>query len=305
MSASTTKGTTRSERVRFSSAGETLAGVLFLPEGSGPFPGLVVTGPWKTVKEQVSAGYARELAARGYAALAFDFRSWGESTGRPRSMEDPLAKADDIVAAAAFLATHPEVVPGAIGGLGVCASSGYLTRAASLSPIIASVALVAPGLPSHDTVVAQLGGEAGIAMLEGLAKEARDQFERTGVEQFERAVAPTTENTVPGADYYTNPRRGLIPEWDNTFNPASWTHWLAFDAQEAAPRLTQPLFVITSDAAVSPQSVREFIAKVPHPVDQQWVDNIPQFDWYDQPGPMKLAADAIASHFRALRPPGY
>ena len=111
-------------------------------------------------------------------------------------------------------------------------------------------------------------------------------------------VAPTPQNTVPGADYYTNPSRGLIPEWENTFNPASWTHWLALDAQDAASDLKQPLLVVTSESAVAPDSVREFIAKVPHPVDQLWLDHIPQFDFYDQPDPIRLAANAIADHFR-------
>jgi len=109
---------------------------------------------------------------------------------------------------------------------------------------------------------------------------------------------------VPGADYYTNPERGLVPQWDNTFNPASWTQWLDFDAQAAAPALTQPLLVVTSDAAAAPESVREFITQVPHDVEQLWVDGITQFDWYDHSEPVRLAADRAATHFAATLPTG-
>ncbi|QMW04935.1 alpha/beta hydrolase [Spirosoma foliorum] len=95
--------TVRMERVTFPSSTETLVGDLYLPTKPGPYPVLIITGAWRTVKEQMPAGYARQMAARGYAALVFDFRSWGQSTGRPRSMEDPMAKAQDIVAAARYL----------------------------------------------------------------------------------------------------------------------------------------------------------------------------------------------------------
>jgi uncharacterized protein len=294
----------RIRRVTFDAAGERLAGLLFLPDRDGPCPGVVIAGPWRTVKEQVPSTYAELLARRGFAALAFDFRGWGESSGRPTRMEDPFHKADDLVAAAGLLAAglsagRTEVIAGGVGGLGVCAGSGYLARAAAASDAFRSVALVAPGLPSHATVVAEVGGAAGVATLERLAHEARDTFARTGEELLVPAVSSTPQNTVPGADYYTNPRRGLVAAWDNRFNPASWTSWLAFDAQDAAAGLTAPLLVVTSDAAVSPESVREFVAKVPRPVEQIWVPGVPQFDWYDQPGPTALAADAAAAHFDA------
>jgi len=73
------------------------------------------------------------------------------------------------------------------------------------------------------------------------------------------------EDPAAGGDYYTNPDRGLIPEWDNTFNAASWSSWIPFDVHALAPKLTQPLLVVHSDAAVNPDSVREFVTKVSGP----------------------------------------
>ncbi|MEU7876278.1 alpha/beta fold hydrolase [Dactylosporangium sp. NPDC049140] len=137
---------------------------------------------FRTVKEQVPSTYAELTARRGFAALAFDFRGWGESAGRPMRMEDPFSKADDIVAAAASLDGRPEAIAGRVGGLGVCAGGGYLVRAAASSDAIRSVTLVAPGLPSHPTVVAEVGGEAGVAGLERLARDAAEAYARTGQE---------------------------------------------------------------------------------------------------------------------------
>ena len=82
-------------RVTFESQGETLVGTLYLPEdrrAGEPLNAVVVTGAWTTVKEQMPATYAAALAARGYAALTFDFRGWGESAGSPRQLEDPSAR---------------------------------------------------------------------------------------------------------------------------------------------------------------------------------------------------------------------
>ena len=71
--------------VSFNSHGNTLQGTLYLPDtATAPFPAVVVTGAWTTVKEQMADPCARELAARGHAALAFDFTGWGQSEGTPR-----------------------------------------------------------------------------------------------------------------------------------------------------------------------------------------------------------------------------
>ncbi|RWE56484.1 hypothetical protein [Mesorhizobium sp.] len=65
----------RVERVTFASHGEQIVGDLYLPEDldpARPRPALVVTGAWMTIKEQMPARYAREMADRGFAALTFD-----------------------------------------------------------------------------------------------------------------------------------------------------------------------------------------------------------------------------------------
>ena len=73
--------------VSFSVGSDRVAGHLYLPsrfDGSERIPGVVVTGAWTTVKEQMAATYAAEMAGRGFAALTFDFRGWGASSGAPR-----------------------------------------------------------------------------------------------------------------------------------------------------------------------------------------------------------------------------
>jgi fermentation-respiration switch protein FrsA (DUF1100 family) len=52
------------QRVTFESQGQTLVGNLYLPDdyqADQKLPGVVVTGAWTTVKEQMAASYAEEL----------------------------------------------------------------------------------------------------------------------------------------------------------------------------------------------------------------------------------------------------
>ncbi|MFJ3867637.1 alpha/beta hydrolase [Streptomyces nigra] len=292
------------ERVAFPSDGATLVGQLYRPAAanSDRLAAVIVTGAWGTVKEQMPAGYAREMASRGYAALTFDFKGWGESDGRPRSMEDPFAKAADISAAAEYLASRSDIDHDAIGGLGICASAAYMATAATKTDLIKSLALIAPALPSPSTVTEHLGGVDGATALRDAAREAHRAYEATGKELLVPAVPPAAENPEPGADYYTNPDRGNVPEWGNTFNPASWLTWFEYDAQAPAPNLRQPLLTVHSDAAASPESVKEFVAQVPQVTDI-WLDGVSQFDFYDQPDAMTTSCDAAVRHFKSTMIP--
>jgi dienelactone hydrolase len=171
----------RTERVTFDSHGDQIVGTLYVPEGVDAQkrrPALLVTGAWMTVKEQMPALYAKEMADRGFVALIFDFRGWGESGGERRQYEDPNAKIADIEAAVAYLATRPEADPARIGGFGICASSGYMVTAASETPAIKSVALVAPWLQDAEIVDEIYKGPEGVSALEAKGDAAEAEYRR-------------------------------------------------------------------------------------------------------------------------------
>ena len=79
---------TRSEPFVFISDGDRLAGVLYLPARQ-PVAAVVTTGPLTSVKEQATGAYARALAARGFAALAFDHRTFGRERRRAAPVRRP------------------------------------------------------------------------------------------------------------------------------------------------------------------------------------------------------------------------
>jgi hypothetical protein len=289
------------ERVAFGSAGDELVGELYLPGGYRPgerLPAVIVTGAWMTVRQQMPARYARELADRGYAAFVFDFRGWGESGGTRRQFEDPAAKIADIAAAVSYLATRSEVDADRIGGLGICASAGYMVTAAADTPQMRSVALVAPWLHDREIVLATYGGAEGVAKLEAAGDAAEAEYRRTGAQSFVPAASLTDARAIMfQVPYYTEADRGMIPAWRNAVDASFWRGWLGFDAIAAAPRLAQPFLMVHSDAAAIPQGARRFYAQLTGPKQELWLENVGQLDFYDRDQPVTAAADAVARHF--------
>lgn len=291
------------QRVTFESNGERVVGTLYLPDSASAgarLPAVVVTGAWMTVKEQMPARYASELADRGYAALTFDFRGWGESGGSRRQFEDPATKIGDIRAAFAYLATRPEVDAGRLGGLGICASAGYMAHAVSLTPQVRSIALIAPWLHDRGIVEATYGGPQAVERLIGVGDAANAAYVSSGQQNFVPAASMTDERAVMfKVPYYTETDRGMISAWRNEVDPGFWRGWLTFDAQTAAPRIRQPFAMVHSEAAAIPQGAHAFYGSINGEKRELWLDGVSQFDFYDRELPVDRAADFVAEHFAA------
>ena len=277
--------------VSFDSHGNLLQGALYLPETAAtPLPAVVVTGAWTTVKEQMAGTYARELAVRGYAALAFDFTGWGQSEGTPRYVEDPATKTADIHAAAALMAAREEIDPARIAGLGICASSGYMAAAVADDDKFQRVALVAPWL--HDPAMAEdiYGGADAVA---GLI--AASEAEGAADTVLPGAGATDANAVMVQVPYYTEADRGLIPAYDNKFSVASWKPWLTYDAQASADRLTKPMLMVGSPAIALPAGAEAYAARARASVKTLWLGkDVAQFDFYDREDVVTASADAIA-----------
>ena len=112
----------------FESGGDRLIGNLFLP-GQQPIAAIVTTGPLTSVKEQAPGAYARALAERGFAALAFDHCYFGKSDGQPRQFENPMAKVEDIRAAVSALQNDKRTQGLPVMAVGICAGGGYMAVA--------------------------------------------------------------------------------------------------------------------------------------------------------------------------------
>ena len=286
--------------VTFENEGATLSGTLYLPaEAPGkPLPVVVVTGAWTSVQEQMPRVYAREMVERGFAPFTFDFRGWGKSgdlANQVRYKEDPSAKISDIRAAIRFVSTLPEIDTSKINGLGICASSGYMVDAASGNPLVKRVGLVAPWLQNDKLIKAVYGGAQGVASLISVSRAA----EARGGEIIPAAGPKGAKGVLmPIGGYYHDPGRGAIPEYDNKWNQASWEGWLTYRPADNPQRLDKPLAVVHSEAAAIPEGVKSFLKGFTGEATMKWLEDVTQFDFYDNPEDVRRAADVVAEHFR-------
>lgn len=106
---------------------------LYLPKGAeGKLAAVAVAGPFGAVKEQCPGLYAEELAARGFAAMAFDPSFIGESGGAVRNVASPDINTEDFSAAVDFLVTRDFIDPEQVGILGICGWGGMALNAAAM-----------------------------------------------------------------------------------------------------------------------------------------------------------------------------
>jgi len=283
----------------FTSDGDRLVGELYMP-ALKPVAAVVTTGPLTSVKEQATGAYARALVARGFAALTFDHRTFGESEGLPRQFENPEGKARDVNAAVTALGADGRTRDLPIVAVGICAGGGYMARAVADDERIAVFAGVA-GYYSDARTFAQSSPEAYQAAIDrGRAAEAR--WVETETAETIPAVAPDGGDVaMPLREAYEfyGTTRGAVANYTNGFAVQSFAYTTAFDAQEAAGRISVPFLLVHSEHALSPPLARQFYESVRTPKAQVWLESEGQIDFYDDPRLIEPAADAIAEHFAA------
>jgi fermentation-respiration switch protein FrsA (DUF1100 family) len=291
--------------VSFLSEGVGIKGDLYLPKTFNPegsYPTVLVTGSWTTVKEQMAGLYAAHMALNGYVALAFDFRHYGASGGEPRHYENPPEKIADILSALDYLGTLPFVGHDRIGGLGVCASGGYMAHASGRDDRLRALVLVVPWLHDAASVGNYYGGEEGVRARCAQAIEAKIRFEQTGEATFAAGASNQDQNAAmffPGdfLDYYLNPNRGGIKEWGNRFNVMSWEPWLTYDGISSAEDVRVPITVIGSDGMATPDGARQFFARLGDvPKEMVWLEG-GQLDFYDKPPQVTAAVNVASARF--------
>lgn len=83
--------------------GTTLEGWLFLPNGAGAPPLVLMAPGLGGTKDGFLESFAWTFVERGLAVLAFDYRCFGGSDGLPRHWVDPQRHREDYEAAVAFV----------------------------------------------------------------------------------------------------------------------------------------------------------------------------------------------------------
>jgi fermentation-respiration switch protein FrsA (DUF1100 family) len=285
------------QKFEFRCDGDRLVGLLYFPD-SAPRAAIVTTGPLTSVKEQAAGAYARALAERGFASLAFDHRTFGESEGRPRQFENPVAKIADIRAAAAALQAEPSTRGLPVAAVGVCAGAGYMARAVAEEKRFIAFAGVA-GYYAEATEASVKNAAPRIER----GRAAERAWRETGVAETIPAVAPDGGDVaMPLREAYEfyGTARGAVPNYVNGFAVQSFAYTVPFDAIGAAALIDVPTLIVHSENALVPPLARKFIAGLHVPVQTAWLASSGQIDFYDDPVLIGQAADLVATFFDRL-----
>lgn len=129
------------EDVTFGSGDDTCAG-WFYPSTESGAPVVVLGIGLGSVKEMGLDGYARAFQSAGFAALAFDYRSFGASGGWPRQVIDVRDQLDDWRAAIELARSCPGVDPERVVVWGTSFGGGHAISLATERPpgVVAAVA---------------------------------------------------------------------------------------------------------------------------------------------------------------------
>src|SRR5260370_31781283 len=89
------------------SSGDELDAWLYLPEGQGPHPAIVMAHGIGAIKAGGPAPFAERFCREGFAAVVFDYRQWGDSAGQPREELSVPRQLQDYSTAIGSAAAQP------------------------------------------------------------------------------------------------------------------------------------------------------------------------------------------------------
>jgi carboxymethylenebutenolidase len=172
------------QAVTFPSGDSTAQGLLYLPQGAGPHPALIVIHEWWGLNDwikQEAAGYA----AKGYVVLAVDLYR-GKVATTPDLAHELMRGLPqdqgvrDLTSALTYLQSRKDVKRHRIGAVGWCMGGGYALQLAIAAPSLRAVAINYGALATdkaalgkiHAAVLGNFGG-----LDHGIPPEAVNAFE--------------------------------------------------------------------------------------------------------------------------------
>jgi dienelactone hydrolase len=153
------------EEIRFDSGGDECAAWLFRPEGAGgPLPCVVMGSGLSGVRDQGLDAFGERFAAAGFAALAFDYRHFGDSEGEPRLLVTGARQQADFRAALALARGLEGIDPERLALWGYSFGGGNVQAAAIGEPRVAAAICIAPVVDTRRSLL-RVGSWAHLARL--------------------------------------------------------------------------------------------------------------------------------------------
>ena len=138
-------------KTNFQSGDLSLEGVLHIPEGDQPFPGVIVCHPHPqyggSMDNNVVNAICAYITARSFVSFKFNFRGVGGSQG---TFGNGIGEQEDADSAISFVAEQKEIDPGRLGIAGYSAGSAWGFNAGCRNERIKVLSAVSPPLSMFD-----------------------------------------------------------------------------------------------------------------------------------------------------------
>ena len=144
--------------VEFPSNGLVLRGLLRTPGGDGPHPLVILAHGLGGLKEWTIPEVAGALVDAGIAAMAFDYRNFGDSDGLPREEVDHYGRIEDWQSAISYATTVPGIDRERIGIWGTSLGGRDVLAVAAIDRRVRCVVSQVPLIKWEPAFAAWLAG---------------------------------------------------------------------------------------------------------------------------------------------------
>lgn len=132
------------EDITFQSGGLRCAGWFYRPDGPPPYACVILAHGLGGIRSHRLDLYASRFAEAGLAAMAFDYRYFGDSEGEPRLLVSIPRQLADYEAAIDWAKNHPEIDPKKIAIWGSSYSGGHVLTLGARHPELAAIVSQCP-----------------------------------------------------------------------------------------------------------------------------------------------------------------
>lgn len=236
-----------------------IAANVYTPANYDPskkYPAVVVAHPNGGVKEQVAGLYAQWLAESGYITIVADAVYQGGSEGKPRNIDKPGNRIEDIHGMADYITHYAGIDINRIGLLGICGGGGYALKAAQSDKRFRAVAT----LSMFNSGEVRRNGfqNSQISTIQERLKQATAAraLEVAGGEIIYAGVANPTDEEIAkiATDLY---REGYLyyyrththPNSTFKYTMSSLLDLMTFDASSNMDLINQPLLMMAGSKA--------------------------------------------------------
>lgn len=295
------------QEVRFSSEGLNCAGTIYRPEGTGPFPAVLLSHGFGAVRGMRNIPeVASLLAEAGILAFAIDFRFLGDSEGEPRQQVLPFAQRQDLRNALSYLESRDDVDAERLGLWGTSFSGGQSIQVAAFDHRVKALVAQVPATDLYRQIRFSAPEEQRKLLDDAIASEygRRLRGETPATMKLADEEGAPSVFGVESLDWARRNEAEHI-EFHNEVTVSSLQEAIQTapgDYIEAVAPTPMLVIMAEPDKTVLTQYTKDAFARAGEPKRLLTIDAL-HYDVYDKPDTLRVASTAARDWFvEYLRP---